>query len=397
MRTIILSIIILFVCFSISAQVKTQGLTTSSSHLDSVNVMWNVNTRVRARPLVLTVDLTDTNYINKSNWGIQTDNDSMTDFVSYKWEAKEKALKLGFDYTNHVGNNLTSLFFEWPHHNISNSIWNPFIETDSLYGVFLDLTDPWSRFLTLTYKADGLDDSAYIRFDLTDANGRQSNFHSPRKKIYKDSNYHDITVSWVNDTNLNKESNVLGLVDGWSTSWFGIDNGRKNSISGKLLPNGLPSIGKGGIDTIPLDLTKICKFNIYINDSLKANSGIDKKFDIYIKKIVIGDALSIGTTDEFIFGWCGCEPWPWIFDTVLTKNISEKQVIKIYPNPVKDHITLETKATISQIEIINSIGLVVLQSKGQSQISVTNLAKGFYIVKATTNDYAVLTGGFVKE
>ena len=64
------------------------------------------------------------------------------------------------------------------------------------------------------------------------------------------------------------------------------------------------------------------------------------------------------------------------------------QSFRFYPNPSKDYITIETSDETSQnVTIYSSTGVVVHQGMYQSgeKIDVSNLARGFYIIKINTN------------
>ncbi|TBX70988.1 T9SS type A sorting domain-containing protein [Flavobacterium silvisoli] len=62
---------------------------------------------------------------------------------------------------------------------------------------------------------------------------------------------------------------------------------------------------------------------------------------------------------------------------------------KAYPNPVKDILNLSAETTISQVQVTNLLGQVVLSKNinaTQGQIDVANLASGTYLVKVSSDD-----------
>ena len=69
----------------------------------------------------------------------------------------------------------------------------------------------------------------------------------------------------------------------------------------------------------------------------------------------------------------------------IVKIIAVKnKAITIYPNPAQDYITLNNITANSKVQIINSMGEVVLQRNvvsGGERVSVQNLRKGVYVVK----------------
>ncbi|MGK4567115.1 T9SS type A sorting domain-containing protein [Flavobacterium sp. 3HN19-14] len=63
--------------------------------------------------------------------------------------------------------------------------------------------------------------------------------------------------------------------------------------------------------------------------------------------------------------------------------------IKLYPNPVRDILTIEYTANISRVEVVNMLGQVVynkLINAGATKVDMSNLAEGTYIVRVTADD-----------
>jgi hypothetical protein len=405
MKKILLSITAAFVSLGLFAQLKTNGL----SHTDSVTTMWKAQQLLTEmyKPQLVKFDFSGITNEIMSYFYVPSNangNDSLDGIYKYSWDTTEYALNIHFNYSNRKKSNTEAfLSCDWSKHQQSGTSFNPFLHSlDSVEGVFIDMSGADAAKLVLHYRTVGLSDSAQIRFDLSDANGRQSNWVSPKHTLKPSTSYQDIEFSWAESSNGNNEWNqdVSEAMDAWSTSWFGIDNGRTVGITGKPLTNGLPGIGKAGVDIIPIDLSSICKFTMYINEGDIALSGVDTNFSIYFKSIQMGDKLAC-TDDQYLIsfthGWytaCCGEICGHNDESAIVPNNLD---FKIYPNPTKESIKIETKATISQVEIINSIGIVVSQTTGQSHISISNLAQGFYTVRATTNGYAVLTSSFIKE
>ncbi len=81
----------------------------------------------------------------------------------------------------------------------------------------------------------------------------------------------------------------------------------------------------------------------------------------------------------------------------ITTN--EAHQIKIYPNPVKDILTIETNSTAKQtLEIINLVGQTIYNTNiyKNTNVDVSHFPKGIYILKLTT-DKKTLVKKFVKE
>lgn len=74
-------------------------------------------------------------------------------------------------------------------------------------------------------------------------------------------------------------------------------------------------------------------------------------------------------------------------------------VIKIYPNPTNDiiHITCDLKKENTHIELYNVIGEKILSIPYKTEIDVSKLAKGYYILKLITYDHREIHSRMIKE
>ena len=76
--------------------------------------------------------------------------------------------------------------------------------------------------------------------------------------------------------------------------------------------------------------------------------------------------------------------------------------VNIYPNPASDNITIDVSSSLSThstLEILNIQGQTILQQQvqqGKTNINISGLAKGVYILKLSSNDKTEVTR-FVKE
>jgi len=77
---------------------------------------------------------------------------------------------------------------------------------------------------------------------------------------------------------------------------------------------------------------------------------------------------------------------------------NKKDIIRIFPNPAIDNITIETHQK-STMEILNIQGQTILQQQiqqGKTNIDISGLAKGVYILRLNNNDKTAVTK-IVKE
>lgn len=124
------------------------------------------------------------------------------------------------------------------------------------------------------------------------------------------------------------------------------------------------------LDALPLPTECNNQPLIYVRWVMTSN------FDIYG-----GEVLSTGTSkiDDIL-----------LTGTVIT-GIDEnenQQLVKVYPNPASDKITIESAENIGQIEIINATGAVVVSAQPNQNIYTYqgNLAAGVYIVRVHSSD-----------
>ena len=76
-------------------------------------------------------------------------------------------------------------------------------------------------------------------------------------------------------------------------------------------------------------------------------------------------------------------------DTVLGTSTFNDQAFNFYPNPVKDILNLNYSKNISKVAVFNLLGQQVevkIVNSNQSQIDMSHLASGTYMVKITAND-----------
>jgi Leucine-rich repeat (LRR) protein len=81
------------------------------------------------------------------------------------------------------------------------------------------------------------------------------------------------------------------------------------------------------------------------------------------------------------------------------ETFAQKELISIYPNPVRDALTIDTTTTISEIMIYNSLGQIVktiYNAENTKTIDVSNFNSGNYFMKIVTSS-GVETQKFIKE
>ena len=69
----------------------------------------------------------------------------------------------------------------------------------------------------------------------------------------------------------------------------------------------------------------------------------------------------------------------------------------LYPNPAHEFLNIETDMPIEKIEILNTLGKTVISTRNTKQISLSNLAAGFYTARITSPKGDYFIQKFVKK
>ena len=85
-------------------------------------------------------------------------------------------------------------------------------------------------------------------------------------------------------------------------------------------------------------------------------------------------------------------------DYSLSSNAPQLDLeLKLYPNPVKENLFLNTTHKISYIEIYDSTGRLIISKKRTNLIAVNHLSTGVYIAKVEFENRAIVEKKFVKN
>ena len=81
-----------------------------------------------------------------------------------------------------------------------------------------------------------------------------------------------------------------------------------------------------------------------------------------------------------------------------TASISElNEVITIYPNPVQDVMNITSTSPVKELCILSIDGKVIYQGSGISNIDISKLNSGVYIVNCTLENNQFFTKKFIKQ
>lgn len=154
------------------------------------------------------------------------------------------------------------------------------------------------------------------------------------------------------------------------------------------------AIGKNPNDTISLwiaaqsnwgHLSYAWSPNFMISDTTIENPVVWNDTTTFYH-LTITDSLNCSVEDD-------------IFEVYTTTSSSQdirKDDLKIYPNPVDDILTFESKYPIFEIEIFHLNGQKVMTSK-HTTIDISVLSQGVYVVKIVLNNQGLVTKHFVKK
>lgn len=116
------------------------------------------------------------------------------------------------------------------------------------------------------------------------------------------------------------------------------------------------------------DVTGVIRFYIHLNDQCVAED-VNR-----VRSIICGESLSTVSFDNSNF--------------------------KFYPNPVKDVLTISYETLISKVSVVNLLGQQLMSKSinaNESQLDLSTLSAGTYLVKITTQDNLEKTIKIVKQ
>jgi hypothetical protein len=102
-----------------------------------------------------------------------------------------------------------------------------------------------------------------------------------------------------------------------------------------------------------------------------------------------------GSFDDFYPSYGQVIDFTLNISTLSTDSFNKKD-LTIYPNPVKDVLTISSDNLIEQIAIYNIQGQLVLENKNTNEINTSSLPIGQYVLKASSNGIKS-TKKFVKQ
>lgn len=168
-------------------------------------------------------------------------------------------------------------------------------------------------------------------------------------------------------------------------------------VESELIDGCLP-IGLGGLN---LELTGASSSAESWSWTVDYGSGelTSDQFSVQFEEILVEDPETITITHTVTLN--GCTVVTEEEYCVLVVGVEERAIdIKLYPNPVKEQLTVESNISIESYRVLNMTGQVVIANEGRQynrlDIPVSELVAGVYFVELNT-DYGLSTKRFIKE
>lgn len=109
---------------------------------------------------------------------------------------------------------------------------------------------------------------------------------------------------------------------------------------------------------------------------------------------LLGTAIAVSSNGNYIAGWVNGPPvfaegWMvYLDDLILGTNDISQNTISFYPNPITDVMHINSKEAIDSVEVYTITGQRVsniTSSNNHTQLNVSSLASGVYLVKVSSN------------
>lgn len=180
-------------------------------------------------------------------------------------------------------------------------------------------------------------------------------------------------------------------------------NGNSNdvakSVNGgdnwSLAKNGLPNVGVYSLLGINTSVFAGNDYGVYMTTDQGANWTDISGFPL------ASQAKFLNKSSSDLYVLQGGKLWKRSLAGLGLTAINETdkmQDIRIFPNPAKDIISVNTPFTISKYEIADISGRIVLSGNLKNEsINISSLIKGIYFVKLTTTDFSIISNKLVKD
>lgn len=96
------------------------------------------------------------------------------------------------------------------------------------------------------------------------------------------------------------------------------------------------------------------------------------------QKVRASASLFANPTDQMGYGIPNFEQ---AFNSMGTTNFNHQNLVTVYPNPVRDYLTIQSKSPINSVELISYEGKIIKKLNSVSKVDLSTYPKGVYILK----------------
>ncbi len=197
-------------------------------------------------------------------------------------------------------------------------------------------------------------------------------------------------------TSLGAAANVT-FFDGNNVSMPTIDGYLITETLGSPMSLSAPSAGTNSdVFTFTVNANPTSgELKVLENNSTLATTVTSLKSFMQADMIDNGMAQFVNVVDPNAAAVSGMSTFNFATLSVNDVQLTENQ-LEIYPNPASDMINIQTNSNISNVAIYNISGKKVLQAN-RTDINISRLSQGMYILKITSDNGAQITKRFIKQ
>ncbi|WP_046757272.1 T9SS type A sorting domain-containing protein [Kordia jejudonensis] len=137
------------------------------------------------------------------------------------------------------------------------------------------------------------------------------------------------------------------------------------------------------------------ELKILENNSALANSVTPLKSFMQADMVDDGSAQYTNVVDPNALAVSGMSTFNFATLSINDVELLDTDV-KIYPNPASNILNIQTNTMITKVEIFNLLGKKVVQAN-TTEINVSQLSEGMYVMKLTSVEGAQITKRFIKQ
>lgn len=250
--------------------------------------------------------------------------------------------------------------FSYPNHKASYALKGP----DISFPQVVDITEVFYYYKNSSsaYENVGFGSKINGTPSSTQNNPVDREYAFPMNYLNTDSSYSAFTVSVPNFGAYGKKMARVDTVDGWGTL---------------ILPSGTYNVLRVKSKLLQIDSIYFASSTITIETP--------RPEEIEYKWLANGKGLPVLKVITVAGNITQIEYQDSLRLNVSIAEIRNSNEVNIYPNPVIDYLTIESKSTVTRIQIFDITGKLILEPNAQlNKINLSGLLSGIYFVKIET-------------